>query len=143
MHDSSFIIMIGVLRRLGEPCKKLQEGEEDKKQPQEVHVSGDRFEWTEEEYTKFLDQFLVAELDKRLDDIGYEDEEGKKRPRKADRVSLLASYYTKFRVRVDAMVARFNAVGVTTKKIRKGMDGMEDINADVMIPDTSDESLTS
>ena len=130
MHDSSFIIMIGVLRRLGEPRNK------DKKQPQEVHVSGDRFEWTEEEYTKFLDQFLVAELDKRLDDIGYEDEEGKKRPRKADRVSLLASYYTKFRVRVDAMVARFNAVGVTTKKIRKGMDGMEDINA-------GDESLTS
>ena len=130
MHDSSFIIMIGVLRRLGEPRNK------DKKQPQEVHVSGDRFEWTEEEYTKFLDQFLVAELDKRLDDIGYEDEEGKKRPKKADRVSLLASYYTKFRVRVDAMVARFNAVGVTTKKIRKGMDGMEDINA-------GDESLTS
>ena len=127
MHDSSFIIMIGVLRRLGEPRNK------DKKQPQEVHVSGDRFEWTEEEYTKFLDQFLVAELDKRLDDIGYEDEEGKKRPKKADRVSLLASYYTKFRVRVDAMVARFNAVGVTTKKIRKGM---EDINA-------GDESLTS
>ena len=137
MHDSSFIIMIGVLRRLGEPRNK------DKKQPQEVHVSGDRFEWTEEEYTKFLNQFKVEELDKRLDDIGYEDEEGKKRPKKADRVSLLASYYTKFRVRVDAMVARFNAVGVTTKKIRKGMDGMEDINADVMIPDTSDESLTS
>ena len=130
MHDSSFIIMIGVLRRLGEPRNK------DKKQPQEVHVSGDRFEWTEEEYTKFLNQFKVEELDKRLDDIGYEDEEGKKRPKKADRVSLLASYYTKFRVRVDAMVARFNAVGVTTKKIRKGMDGMEDINA-------GDESLTS
>ena len=128
--------MIGVLRRLGEPRNKLQEGEEDKKQPQEVHVSGDRFEWTEEEYTKFLDQFLVAELDKRLDDIGYEDEEGKKRPKKADRVSLLASYYTNFRVRVDAMMARFNAVGVTAKKIRKGMDGMEDINA-------GDESLTS
>ena len=147
-HSALFIIihhalLIGVLRRLGEPRNKLQEGEEDKKQPQEVHVSGDRFEWTEEEYTKFLDQFLVAELDKRLDDVGYEDEEGKKRPKKADRVSLLASYYTKFRVRVDAMVARFNAVGVTTKKIRKGMDGMEDINADVMIPDTSDESLTS
>ena len=115
---------------MGEPRNK------DKKQPQEVHVSGDRFEWTEEEYTKFLDQFLVAELDKRLDDIGYEDEEGKKRPKKADRVSLLASYYTNFRVRVDAMMARFNAVGVTAKKIRKGMDGMEDINA-------GDESLTS
>ena len=124
---------------MGEQPKKPPEGEEeDKKQPEppEVYDSGDRFEWTEEEYTKFLDQFLVAELDKRLDDIGYEDEEGKKRPKKADRVSLLASYYTKFRVRVDAMVARFNAVGVTTKKIRKGMDGMEDINA-------GDESLTS
>ena len=129
MHDSSFIIMIGVLRRLGEPRKKLQEGEEDKKQPQEVHVYGDRFEWTEEEYTKFLNQFKVEELDKRLDDLGYNDEEGKKRPKKANRVSILASYYTNFEERVDAMMERFKVVGVTAKKIRKNKGGDEGMEA--------------
>ena len=130
MHDSSFIIHLplGVLRRLEEQCKKLQEGEEeDKKQPQEVHVWGDRFEWTEEEYTKFLNQFKVSKLDKRLDEAGYDVEEGQSRPIKSQRVRLLAQKYTSLHVRVDAMMARFNAVGVTAKKIRKGMDGMEDV----------------
>ena len=117
MHDSSFIIMIGVLRRLGEPRKKLQEGEEDKKQPQEVHVYGDRFEWTKEEYTKFLNQYKVAELDKRLDDTGYDDAGTK--PNKKGRVSILASYYTSFHVRVDAMIARFLVRGVTATKIQR------------------------
>ena len=132
--------MIGVLRRLGEPRNKLQEGEEDKKQPQEVHVSGDRFEWTEEEYTKFLNQFKVPELKGRLEELGFDPDEG---GNKQGRVEFLASHYAKFETRVDAMMERFNAVGVAAKKIRKCMDGMEDINADVMIPDTSDESLTS
>ena len=114
--------MIGVLRRLGEPCKKLQEGEEDKKQPQEVHVSGDRFEWTEEEYKKFLDQFKVPELKGRLKDLGFDPNEG---GNKEGRVKSLASHYTKFETRVDAMMERFKAVGVTAKKIRKSMDGMD------------------
>ena len=122
MHDSSFIIMIGVLRRLGEPRKKLQEGEEDKKQPQEVHVYGDRFEWTKEEYTKFLNQFNVPELRRRLEEIGYDGNQGKN---KEGRVEFLASHYTKFETRVDAMMERFNAVGVAAKKIRKSMDGMD------------------
>ena len=121
MHDSSFIIMIGVLRRLGEPCKKLQEGEEDKKQTQEVHVSGDRFEWTEEEYTKFLDQLRVPELKGRLEEIGYDGNQGKN---KEGRVEFLASHYAKFETRVIAMMERFNAVGVAANKIRKGMDGV-------------------
>jgi len=123
MHDSSFIIMIGVLRRLGEPRKKLQEGEEDKKQPQEVHVYGDRFEWTKEEYTKFLNQFNVPELRRRLEEIGYDGNQG---TNKEGRVEFLASHYTKFETRVDAMMERFKAVGVTAKKIRKSMhDGMD------------------
>ena len=114
--------MIGVLRRLGEPRKKLQEGEEDKKQPQEVHVSGDRFEWTEEEYKKFLNKFQVPELKGRLTELGLDPDQG---GNKNGRVEFLASHYAKFETRVDAMMARFNAVGVTAKKIRKGMDGMD------------------
>ena len=121
MHDSSFIIMIGVLRRLGEPRKKLQEGEEDKKQPQEVHVYGDRFEWTKEEYTKFLNQFNVPELRRRLEEIGLDGNQGKN---KEGRVEFLASHYAKFETRVIAMVERFNAVGIEANKIRKGVDGV-------------------
>ena len=105
---------------MGEQPKKPPEGEEeDKKQPQEVHVWGDRFEWTEEEYTQFLNQFRVKELAKRLDEAGYDVEEGQSRPIKKERVSMLAQKYTSFHFRVDAMMARFNAVGVTAKKIRK------------------------
>ena len=90
-----------------------------------MHVYGDRFEWTEEEYTKFLTQCKVKELDERLDEAGYDAEEGKSRPNKKGRVSILAQNYTSFHVRVDAMMARFNAVGVTAKKIRKVMDDMD------------------
>ena len=121
MHDSSFIIMIGVLRRLGEHRKKLQEGEEDKKQPQEVHVYGDRFEWTKEEYKKFLNQFKVEELKGRLEELGFDPDEG---GNKKGRVELLASHYAKFETRVIAMMERFNAVGVEANKLRKGMDGV-------------------
>ena len=111
---------------MGEQPKKPPEGEEeDKKQPQEVHVYGDRFEWTEEEYTKFLNPCKVKELDKRLDEAGYDAEEGQSRPNKKARVSMLAQKYTSLHVRVDAMMARFNAVGVTAKKIRKDMDDMD------------------
>ena len=110
---------------MGEQPKKPPEGEEkDKKQPEppEVYDSGDRFEWTEEEYTKFLDQFKVAELKGRLEEIGYDGNQ----TNKAGRVEFLASHYTKFETRVDAMMERFKAVGVTAKKIRKSMDdGMD------------------
>ena len=109
---------------MGEQPKKPPEGEEeDKKQPQEVHVYGDRFEWTEEEYTKFLTQCMVPELKDRLEEIGYD---GNQSTNKAGRVEFLASHYTKFETRVDAMMERFKAVGVTAKKIRKSMDeGMD------------------
>ena len=108
---------------MGEQCTKPQEGEEDKKQPQEVHVYGDRFEWTKEEYTKFLNQFNVPELRRRLEEIGLDGNQGKN---KEGRVEFLASHYTKFETRVDAMMERFKAVGVTAKKIRKSMDeGMD------------------
>ena len=106
---------------MGEQPKKPPEGEEeDKKQPEppEVYVYGDRFEWTEEEYTKFLNQYKVAELDKRLDDTRYDVEEGTKLNKKG-RVSILASYYTSFNVRVDAMIARFLVRGVTATKIQR------------------------
>ena len=112
---------------MGEQPKKPPEGEEeDKKQPQEVHVYGDRFEWTEEEYTKFLDQFKVAELKGRLEEIGYD---GNQSTNKAGRVEFLASYYTKFEERVDAMMERFKVVGVTAKKIRKSKGGDEGMEA--------------
>ena len=125
-HSALFIIihhalLIGVLRRLGEPRNKLQEGEEDKKQPQEVHVYGDRFEWTKEEYTKFLNQFNVPELRRRLEEIGLDGNQGKN---KEGRVEFLASHYAKFETRVIAMMERFNAVGVEANKLRKGMDGV-------------------
>ena len=111
---------------MGEQPKKPPEGEEkDKKQPEppEVYDSGDRFEWTEEEYTKFLDQLRVPELKGRLEEIGYDGNQGKN---KEGRVEFLASHYTKFETRVDAMMERFKAVGVTAKKIRKSMDeGMD------------------
>ena len=109
---------------MGEPCKKLQEGEEDKKKPQEVHVYGDRFEWTEEEYTKFLTQCKVPEMKDRLEEIGY----GGNQTNKAGRVEFLASYYTKFEERVDAMMERFKVVGVTAK-IRKSKGGDEGMDA--------------
>ena len=85
-------------------------------------VSGDRFEWTEEEYKKFLDKFLVPELKGRLKELGFDPNEG---GNKEGRVKFLASHYTKFETRVDAMMERFNAVGVAAKKIRKSMDGMD------------------
>ena len=108
---------------MGEQPKKPPEGEEeDKKQPQEVHVWGDRFEWTEEEYKKFLNKFQVPELKGRLTELGFDPDQG---GNKNGRVEFLASHYAKFETRVDAMMERFNAVGVTAKKIRKSMDGMD------------------
>ena len=120
----SIFAIIGVLRRLGEQPKKPPEGEEkDKKQPEppEVYDSGDRFEWTEEEYTKFLNQFKVPELKGRLEELGFDPNEGKN---KEGRVEFLASHYAKFETRVIAMMERFNAVGVEANKLRKGMDGV-------------------
>ena len=102
-----------------EAARRREEDQEAARAARSARDYGDRFEWTEEEYTKFLDQFRVPELKGRLEEIGYDGNQG---TNKAGRVAFLASHYTKFETRVDAMMDRFKAVGVTAKKIRKSMD---------------------